>query len=116
MEAAYAYANEKLFACLHFSGQYELVKDEVGLLKVEDDVELADGAEVLVEDLDVAVDQLEGHQLVLLLVHGEQEEQRGVPGIGTKYVAMKVPVLGSWAFYSIARDVNRHCHFNTSAN
>jgi hypothetical protein len=44
----------------------ELVEDEVGLLKVEDDVELAHGAKVLVKHLHVAVDRLQDEKLVLL--------------------------------------------------
>ena len=38
---------------LHLSAEHELVEDEVGLLEVEDDVQLADGAEVLVQHLHV---------------------------------------------------------------
>ncbi len=52
---------------LDLSGHDQLVKDEVGLLKVEDDVQLAHGAKVLVQHLHVPVDQLEGQQLVVVL-------------------------------------------------
>ena len=38
---------------LHLSAEHQLVEDEVGLLEVEDDVELADGSEVLVQHLHV---------------------------------------------------------------
>ena len=47
-----------LAALLHFSGDQQLVEDEVGLLEVEDDVQLADVAVVFVHLLDIAVDNL----------------------------------------------------------
>ena len=47
-------------------------------MEVEDDVELADVAEVTVEDLHEEVDHLQRHQLVVGLVDAGDEEERGV--------------------------------------
>ena len=65
-------------ALLHFSGDQQLVEDEVGLLEVEDDVQFADVAVVLVHLLDIAVDDFEGDQLVVGVVGGGDEEERGI--------------------------------------
>ena len=65
-------------ALLHFSGDQQLVEDEVGLLEVEDDVQLADVAVVLVHLLDIAVDDFEGDQLVVGVVGSGDEEERGI--------------------------------------
>jgi hypothetical protein len=70
-----------LAALLHLAGQQQLVEDEVGLLEVEDDVELADVAVVLVHLLDVAVDNLERDQLVVGRVAAGDEEERGIAAI-----------------------------------
>lgn len=67
-----------LAALLHFSGDQQLVKDEVGLLEVEDDVQLADVAVVLVHLLDIAVDDFEGDQLIVGVVGSGDEEERGI--------------------------------------
>ena len=50
---------------LHLPGEEEFVEDEVGLLEVEDDVQLADVAVVFVHLLDVAVHYLEGDKFVV---------------------------------------------------
>lgn len=50
-----------LRALLQLSSNQELVKDEVRFLEVEDDVELAHVAVVLIHLLDVAVHDLEGY-------------------------------------------------------
>ena len=65
-------------ALLHFSGDQQLIQDEVGLLEVEDDVQLADVAVVLVHLLDIAVDDFEGDQLVVGVVGSGDEEERGI--------------------------------------
>ena len=70
-----------LAALLHFSREQELIEDEVGLLEVEDDVELADVAVVLVHLLDVAVHDLEGDELVVGGVGGGDEEEGGVAAV-----------------------------------
>lgn len=75
---SYAAQYVLLAALLHLAGQQELVEDEVGLLEVEDDVELADVAVVLVHLLDVAVDNLEGDELIVGRVAAGNEEERGV--------------------------------------
>ncbi|GMS79324.1 hypothetical protein PENTCL1PPCAC_1499 [Pristionchus entomophagus] len=63
---------------LHFSSQKELIEDEVGLLEVEDDVQLAHTSEVLVQQFDVAVDSLETDELVVALFNRTTEIERGV--------------------------------------
>ena len=68
-------------ALLHFSGDQQLVEDEVGLLEVEDDVELADITVVLVHLLDIAVDDFEGDQLIVGVVGGGDEEERGIAAV-----------------------------------
>lgn len=50
-------------------------------MEVEDDVELAHVAVVLVHLLDVAVDNLEGDQLIVGGVAAGDEEERGVSAI-----------------------------------
>jgi hypothetical protein len=65
-------------ALLHFSGDQQLVEDEVSLLEVEDDVQLADVAIVLVHLLDIAVDDFEGDQLIVGVVGSGDEEERGI--------------------------------------
>ena len=47
----------------------ELVQDEVRLLEVEDDVQLAHGTEVLVQHLDEPVDELQCEELVFLFAY-----------------------------------------------
>ena len=89
---------------LHLSAEHELVEDEVGLLEVEDDVQLADGAEVLVQHLHVPkrssimiqrksssspVDHFQHVQLIVGPVHPEAEEEAGVPLVDH----LQVPVL-----------------------
>lgn len=64
-----------LAALLHLTRQQKLVEDEVCLLEVEDDVELADVAVVLVHLLDVAMDNLEGDQLIVGGVAAGDEEE-----------------------------------------
>ena len=57
----------------------ELVEDVVGFVEIEDDVELANRSEIFVQDLNVSVNDLQRSELVVCLVHGEAEEEAGVP-------------------------------------
>ena len=59
----------------------EFVDDLVHFVKVEDEVELAHVAEVVVQDLDEEVDRLEERELVVVDVDAELEEQPGVPPV-----------------------------------
>ena len=62
---------------------------QIGLrsfLKIEDNVELTDRSEVLVQDLDISVDDLQRPELVVGLVHGEAEEEAGVPLVHDAHV------------------------------
>jgi hypothetical protein len=70
-----------LAALLQFASNQELIEDEVGLLEIEDDVQLADVAVVLVHLLDIAVDNLEGEQLVVGRVAAGDEEEGGVSAV-----------------------------------
>jgi hypothetical protein len=70
-----------LAALLHLSGDQQLVKDEVGLLEIEDDIQLANVAVVFVHLLDIAVDDLEGDQLVVGVVGSGNEEERGIAAV-----------------------------------
>lgn len=72
-------AEHILFAAfLHLAGDQQLVEDEVGLLEVENDVQLADIAIVFVHLLDIAVDDFQGDQLVVGVVGRGDEEERGI--------------------------------------
>lgn len=66
---------------MHLTGQQQLVEDEVGLLEVEDDVKLAHVTVVLVHLLDIAMDNLEGNQLIVGGVAAGDEEERGISAI-----------------------------------
>jgi hypothetical protein len=77
----YAAQHVLLAALLHLAGEQQLIEDEVGLLEVEDDVELAHVAIVLVHLLDIAMDNLEGDQLIVGGVAAGDEEERGVAAI-----------------------------------
>lgn len=67
-----------LTAFLHLAGEEQFIKDEVGLLEVEDDVQLAHVAVVLVHLFYVAVNNLERDELVIRRVGGGDEEERGI--------------------------------------
>ena len=54
--------------------------------EIEDDVELANRSEIFVQDLDVSVDDLQGPELVVRLVHGEAEEEAGVALVDDTHV------------------------------
>ena len=54
--------------------------------EIEDDVELANRSEIFVQDLDVSVDDLQGPELVVRLVHGEAEEEAGVALVDNAHI------------------------------
>jgi hypothetical protein len=70
-----------LAALLHLSGDQQFVEDEVGLLEVEDDVQLANIAVVFVHLLDIAVDDFESDQLIVGIVGSGDEEERGIAAV-----------------------------------
>jgi hypothetical protein len=75
---AYASKNVLLAALLHLSGQQQLIEDKVGLLEVEDDVELADIAVVLVHLFDESVYDFERNEFVVSRVTAGDEKEGGV--------------------------------------
>lgn len=77
----YAPQNILLTALLHFAGQQKLVKNEVGLLEIEDDVQLADVAVVFIHLLHVAVDNLEGDEFIVGGGASSYEEKRGIAAV-----------------------------------
>lgn len=64
-----------------------LVEDSVYLVKVEDQVQLADVAEESIEDLDEEVDGLEVGQLIVVGVDARAEEEACVPTVDDLVVA-----------------------------
>merc|ERR1719341_2216110 len=68
-----------LTGLLHLPSQDKLIQYEVSLLKVEDDVQLADRSKILVQNLNIPVNHLQHPQLVIPLVHSEAEEEAGIP-------------------------------------
>ena len=64
--------------------QQEFVQHEVGLLKVKDDVEFADRAEIFVEQLHVTMDYLQNDQLIVAFFDGTAKIKTGVSGEGEK--------------------------------
>lgn len=60
---------------LHLAAEHELVENEIRLLEVENDVQLAHGPKVLVEQFHVAMNDLECEQLVVFLLDGTAEVQ-----------------------------------------
>lgn len=70
-----------LAALLQFPREEQLVQNEVGFLEIEDDVQLADIPIVFVHLFDVAVDDLEGDELVVSGVAAGDEEKRGVSAV-----------------------------------
>lgn len=96
----YRFKDVLLGRLLDLAAHQQLVEDEVGLLEVEDDVELAHlgmdsmsarlawlcndclqtyTSEVLVQQLHVPVDDFQRQQLVVVLLNGAAEVQAGVP-------------------------------------
>lgn len=73
---------DNLFACfLNLPSQKHLVQDGVDLVKVEDEVQLANIAKKLIENLDEKVNGLEVGKLVVIGVDANTEEQTRVPAI-----------------------------------
>lgn len=70
--------DEFLGGFLKLSSKEKLVQDVVGLVKVEDEIEFTDVAKVAVKDLHKVVNHLQGDQLVVVHVHADDEEERGV--------------------------------------
>lgn len=66
---------------LHLARQQKFIEDEVGLLEIEDDVELADVAVVFVHLLDVAVHDFQRDQFVVCWVGRGDEEEGGVAAV-----------------------------------
>lgn len=93
----YRFEDVFLGRLLDLAAHQQLVEDEVGLLEVEDDVELTHlgmdslsawfwrdcwqtyTSEVLVQQLHVPVDDFQRQQLVVVLLNGAAEVQAGVP-------------------------------------
>jgi hypothetical protein len=63
---------------LHLSRQQEFVQNKVCLLEIENDIELADVAVVLVHLFDVSVNGLEGDQLVVGRAASGDEKEGGI--------------------------------------
>jgi hypothetical protein len=78
---AYAPQHVLLAAFLHLACQQQLVEYKVCLLKVEDDVQLANIAVVLVHLLDVAMDDLQRDQLIVCGGAPGYEEEGGVSSV-----------------------------------
>ena len=81
LELAHAVEDDERARLLHLSGEQALVEDSVDLVEVEDEVELADVAEVAVEHLDEEVDALEVGELVVARVDAEGEEEARVAAV-----------------------------------
>lgn len=79
---------------LHLSCQQELVQDEVGLLEVEDDIQLAHVPVVLVHLLDVSMHDLEGDQLVVGGGAAGDEEEGGIATVDDLGICRRGPVRG----------------------
>jgi hypothetical protein len=78
---AYTAEHILLAALLHLACQQKLVQDKVCLLEVEDNVELADVAVVLVHLLDVTMDDFERDQLIVRRVAAGNEEEGGISAV-----------------------------------
>lgn len=72
---------------LNLARQKDFIEDGVDLVKVEDEVELADVAEEGVEDLDEEVDGLEEGELVVVCVDAGAEEEARVAAVDDLVVA-----------------------------
>ena len=102
-------ASENAFfiGLLDVSGGDDFFDDVVGLVEVEDDVELADTAEVPVETLDEVMNHFESDQFVFFLVTERDEVQRSVPLIDD----FILPVLQEVA-QPTRTAYNHHCNFS----
>lgn len=79
--------NDLLARLLNLARKKDLVEDGIHLVKVEDEVELADVSEEGVEDLDEEVDGLEEGELVVVCVDAGAEEEAGVAAVDDLVVA-----------------------------
>lgn len=70
-----------LATLLHFSGQQQLVKYEVGLLEIEYDVQLAHVAIVFVHLFYISMNDLESDELVVCRGAAGDEEERSISPI-----------------------------------
>jgi hypothetical protein len=70
-----------LAALLHFAGKQKLIEDEVCLLEVEYDVELANIAVILVHLLNIAMHDFEGNQFVIGGSATGDEEEGGITAV-----------------------------------
>jgi hypothetical protein len=70
-----------LAALLHLARKQKLIEDEVRLLKVEDDVELANVAVILVHLLNISMHNFEGNQLVIGGSATGDEEEGGITAV-----------------------------------
>lgn len=86
-----------LAAFLHLASQYKLVEYKVGLLEIEDDVELAHIAVVLVHLFDVSMHNFESDQLVVGGSAASDEEQGGISSVDHLCVWIVVKVSASGA-------------------
>lgn len=79
--------NNLLARLLNLAGKKDLVENSIHLVKVEDEVELADVSEEGIEDLDEEVDGLEKSQLVVVCVDAGAEEEPCVAAVDDLVVA-----------------------------
>lgn len=70
-----------LAAFLHLTSEEELIENEVCLLKVEDNIELAHIAIIFVHLFDEAMHDLQGNELVIRRVYPGDEEKGGIAPI-----------------------------------
>lgn len=66
---------------LHFASQQQLIQDEVCLLEVEYDVELAHVAVVFVHLFNVSVNNLKGQEFIVGGICGCDEEEGGITAV-----------------------------------
>jgi hypothetical protein len=79
--------HDLLTRLLDLAGEEDLIEDGVHLVKVEDQVQLADVAEEGVEHLDEEVDRLQVRELVVVGVDAGAEEEASVPPVDDLVVA-----------------------------
>jgi len=85
-----------LAALLHLSREQQLIEYKIRLLEVEDEIQLAHVAVVLVHLLDVAVHNLQRDQLVVRAVAAGNEEEGGVAPVDYLGVCEGVVLEGRW--------------------
>ena len=77
----YAPQDVLLTTLLHFACQQQFVKDEVCLLEVKDDVQLADIAVVFVHLFHIAVHDFQGDELIIGGGAASNEEEGGISAV-----------------------------------